>query len=57
MSMCYLCDMCAKRTLDIVSDEWCTALNRYLVLGKLVIDWGKQDPHEICKHFEPKEDV
>lgn len=55
MSMCYLCDMCAKCTPDIVGDEWCTALNHYLVLDKLAIDYGRDDPLGICKHFEPKE--
>ena len=54
MSMCYLCDMCAKCTPDIVGDEWCTALNHYLVHDKLAIDYGRDDPMETCKHFKPK---
>lgn len=56
MSMCYLCDMCAKCTPDIVGDEWCTALNHYLVIDKLAFDYGRDDPLETCKHFKPKED-
>ena len=24
-------------------------------LRRFAIDYGRDDPHEICKHFEPKE--
>ena len=56
MSMCYLCDLCANEShkafrygIDLLPCE--TGGRR----RKLPIDYGKQDPHEICKHFEPKE--
>ena len=57
MSMCYLCDLCAR---------WYFApRHRYGIdllpceqggqPRKLSIDYGRDDPKEICEHFEPKE--
>lgn len=53
MSMCYLCDLCAcywrSRSHSTRYD------NKIRCSGRnLVIDWGKQDPRETCKYFEPK---
>lgn len=53
--MCYLCDLCAQPHFiyegsgNLVCDKQITRLR------KLPIDYGKQDPREICKHFERKE--
>lgn len=60
MSMCYLCDLC-----DVYHKRGCNNGKVYWTCESLplmdwvkmpfAIDWGKQDPHEICKHFERKE--
>lgn len=56
MSMCYLCDLCAKRGIAEFDDGSiiCFRGGAYKT-RKLAIDWGKQDPREICVRFEPKE--
>lgn len=56
MSMCYLCDMCAHSHNDGVFrlTTKCAALFNVRT-NKRAIDYGKQDPREICVHFEPKE--
>lgn len=53
MSMCYLCDLCAcywrSRSHSTLYD------NKIRCSGRnLAIDYGRDDPHEACKHFEPK---
>lgn len=53
MSMCYLCNLCANK-LDGDHLNTCVCLARYAEHRKLSIDYGKQDPKEVCKHFEPK---
>ena len=51
MSMCHLCELCAKyKKLDCFDV-------RHGVFVKYVIDWGREDPLEICNHFELKEAV
>lgn len=57
MSMCYLCDSCRHNGGSFGGGEIeCTSDAGAHVTGhvqeKLVIDYGKQDPLEICKHFE-----
>lgn len=56
MAMCYLCAMCRHRT---EVRKWDRSLVHVCAVTKrtdgLAIDWGKQDPREICVHFEPKE--
>ena len=51
MSMCYLCDLCANRFRLHTSKD--NKLNCFLHDLK-VIDWGAQDPKEVCKHFALK---
>lgn len=55
MSMCYLCDLCAHSHDDGVFrlTTKCTALFS-VHRNKLPINFGEQDPHEICGHFERK---
>lgn len=53
MSMCYLCDLCEKK-LDGDHLNTCECLARCTEHRKTPIDWGAQDPKEVCKHFEPK---
>lgn len=60
MSMCYLCDLC--RHMRGWSNAWvwkCYGI-RYPLITELkekkAFDYGRDDPYEICKHFEPKED-
>ena len=52
MSKCYLCDLCAcrNRSNSTLNDN----KRRCYIRDLKVIDWGKQDPHEVCKMFEPK---
>lgn len=59
--MCYLCDLCANlyRRLEYANYPmhfWCGETDRLVMNSKRVIDYGKDDPKEICKHFEPKEE-
>ena len=55
MSKCYLCDLC-RRAEYIAS---CTRLKCHGMSGAIVaikaVDYGKDDPKEICQYFEPKE--
>lgn len=53
MSMCYLCDLCRLKIKDMANGVLCEPEWPYTT--KKAIDYGKQDPHEICKHFEWKE--
>lgn len=61
MSMCYLCDMCANfyEWMDFGYDgptNWqFECLTDISVHRKKTINYGRDDPKEICKHFEPKE--
>ena len=54
MSKCYLCDLC-KHSEYIASN---TRLKCHGMSGAIVaiktIDYGRDDPLEICKHFEPE---
>ena len=54
--MCYLSAMCRHR---IEVRKWDMSLMHVCAVTKrtdgVAIDWGKQDPREICEHFEPKE--
>ena len=51
MSMCYLCDLCYhKRYLS--SKFYCSELPSRV--RPMRIDYGRDDPKEICKHFELK---
>lgn len=56
MSMCCLCDMCKHR---IELRKWDRSLVKVCAVTKrtdgAAIDYGKQDPREVCEHFEPKE--
>lgn len=57
MAMCYLCDLCKQphfmSKTPYGAELVCEAdISQF---DKLVIDWGQQDPREVCKHFEPKE--
>ena len=56
MSMCYLCAMCKHRTEVHGWDRsilWtCRVTKRREAVA---IDYGRDDPREICKHFERKE--
>jgi len=56
MAMCYLCDLCAcywrSRSHSALHDMKIRCSGR-----KLVIDYGRDDPKDICRHFEPKENV
>ena len=59
MNMCYLCDLCRKNGGSFGGGEIeCTSDAGAHVTGhvqkKLAINYGKQDPLEICKHFERK---
>ena len=53
MSMCYLCDLCRLKIKDIANGVLCEPEWPYTT--KKVIDYGRDDPHEICEHFKPKE--
>ena len=54
MAMCYLCDLC--RHSEFIASN--TGLKCHGESGAIVdmkvIDVGKDDPLEICKHFEPE---
>lgn len=56
MSMCYLCDLC-KHQIEL--RKWDRSLVHVCAVtdrAKMVaIDYGRDDPREICVHFEPKE--
>lgn len=54
MSMCYLCDLCKQPHEEYRSDHM-SCEKRWYRWKKLAIDYGKDDPKEICEHFEPKE--
>lgn len=57
MSMCCLCDLCAHSYacgVFLLMTKCAALLN--VRRNKLPIDCGKDDPHEICEHFEPKGD-
>ena len=54
MSMCYLCDLCANK-LNGDRPSTCECLARHTEHRKLAIDYGKDNPLETCKQFEPKE--
>ena len=53
--MCYLCNLC--RHSEYIASN--TKLKCHGMSGAIVaikaIDYGRDDPHEICKHFESKE--
>lgn len=55
MAMCYLCDLC--RHSEYIASN--TRLKCHGMSGAIVaiktIDYGRDDPLEICKHFERKE--
>lgn len=57
MSMCYLCDLC--RHSEYIASS--TKLKCHGVSGAIVdikvIDYGHDDPWEICKHFELRGDA
>lgn len=56
MSMCYLCAMCKHRTevrgWDRSVISTCDKAQRREFVA---IDWGKQDPREVCVDYEPRE--
>lgn len=53
MSMCYLCDLCAQpHRIDSIHWLDCSKCDE---LHPKAFDYGRDDPHEICKHFERKE--
>lgn len=54
MSMCFLCDLCAR---PHEGDErgFMSCKLRWYRWKKLSIDWGRQDPMEVCGHFMEKE--
>ena len=54
MSMCYLCDLCRLKIKDFGHGVLCGPEWPYE--KKKAIDYGRDDPREICKHFEPKGD-
>lgn len=54
MSMCYLCDLC-KQPHEGYRNGHMSCEKRWYRWKKLAIDYGKDDPKEICEHFEPKE--
>ena len=56
MSMCYLCDLCwfARPKKGWLLKPRCMAQNGLYVENK-PIDYGRNDPKEICMYFEPKE--
>lgn len=59
MAMCYLCDLCAcwdyaplhRHGIDLLPCETGGQPRKF------AIDYGKQDPMEICRHFVRKEEV
>ena len=61
MSMCYLCDVCANYRGNVMGENieyrrWIACHATPEVFQKLkAIDYGRQDPWKICKHFDPKE--
>lgn len=57
MSMCYLCDLCAVAEKDMFGGFRChvQCAEHGNIYGKRAIDYGRDDPKAICKHFEPKE--
>lgn len=65
MSMCCLCDMCKhrieRRKWDWSLDHVCAVSKRtnWVVIDTdwVVIDWGRDNPREICVHFEPRGDA
>ena len=52
MSMCYLCDLCAQPH-RIDSIFWLD-YSKCDESHPKNIDYGCDDPKEVCKHFEPK---
>lgn len=55
MAMCYLCDLC-KQPHEGDERGFVSCRKRWYRWKKLAIDYGRDDPKEICEHFEPKED-
>ena len=61
MSMCYLCDMCANYRGNVMGEN--VEYRRWIACHakpdafqeRKAIDYGRDDPLEICEHFEPKE--
>ena len=56
MSMCYLCDLCTNK-LDVDYLNTCECMPFSREHRKKTIDYGRDDPLEICEHFEPREDA
>lgn len=57
MSMCHLCDLC-DWGIDggWLRRDFPDSLCDYgITYEKKPIDYGRDDPKEICKYFEPKE--
>ena len=58
MSMCYLCDLCARKS-DARHYSFyevrCDLGHHIEFRHPLVIDYGRDDPKSICKHFERKD--
>ena len=61
MSKCYLCDLCG-RWYPTANDDahfvYCDQKHEgvFMLEQKRAIDYGRDDPMEICKHFKAKED-
>ena len=53
MSMCYLCDLCRLKIKNVAGGVICQPEWPYA--EKKAFDYGRDDPKEICKHFEPRE--
>ena len=54
MSMCYLCDLCRLKIKNVADGVICQPEWPYT--DKKAIDYGRDDPKEICEYFEPKEE-
>ena len=56
MSMCYLCQLCEN---NVEIRLWDMSLIRVCDVTKRKehrsIDYGRDDPYEICPHFKPKD--
>ena len=56
MAMCYLCDLCTyAEYIGMPTMLKCHGESGAIVPMK-AIDYGRDDPHEACEYYEPKEE-
>lgn len=58
MSKGFLCDLCAKQAGSIEMGNWCCLAPGMAAMTykrRKAIEYGQDDPHAVCRHFETRE--